>query len=464
MGPTAARIRCTQVDVVEVMMLTIRDYGHRFVQRSAIVVAALVIWSATSGTASATLSVTAPNGATRTIDASGNVTPAPGTGANDDPFFKQVQDCLDELDSASKLGVVQSLVASGNAHTIVKETNENKGSTCTAPIAGGFRAGDGTPGAGAGSSTRWQPTNTAAFPNGQYTDGTPRDPCGALLHELVHAVDADEGKLSCDYMNTNVAGTQRVLVDEVRAVQLQNWFHQWKGKASRTQYGGQQLPAGIIFNKCPSSVTIDDGVGGFTAIDIYYEIPVTGTGKANNSSVDGREVPVGTDGTVKFRKNLDGTVTVCLNCLINPVSIVSIRWAANGGYLGPADDFGGSPLLCDALTGKVESTRPVPAPPSLKVSKYPEEQQVDENGNITFTISVMNTGTQALNNVMVFDNLFPAGNYTIPALAAGATHTQQITFNVGAGTGRRTNIASAQGQTAGGLNAQSNDDASFTVQ
>src|SRR5262249_54953296 len=46
-------------------------------------------------------------------------------------------------------------------------------------------------GRGAGTTMFWNPGNTSP-----YEDGTPRDPFGALLHELVHASKADLGASS----------------------------------------------------------------------------------------------------------------------------------------------------------------------------------------------------------------------------------------------------------------------------
>jgi uncharacterized repeat protein (TIGR01451 family) len=431
--------------------------------RVGVLLGAIVYLGLSAPEALATLTVTAPDGTTRTVDANLDIQP----NAAGDPFFQQVQDCLNELKALGKGGLATTLVASARAHDIRKEPDAGKGSAVSAGAGASRDAATGAPGAGAGSTTTWQPTNTpAAFPGGTYADGTPRDPCAALLHELVHAVDADQGLWSNDRMNTNTGvPPDTVLVDEVRACQAQNWMHQAKGIASRTQYGGQDLPKGVTFDKCPDDVTIDVVGGGTHFPEIVWEVPVTGTPAGKQESpVPGMPLDVG-DADVTLVKNLDGTVVVKVRCTgINAVTVNSVQWTYKGQDVGPPTNLG--PLVCDPTTPDVMSPPfAVPAVPALRVTKSPDEAVVAAGGSVTFTIKVENTGTVPVNNVMVTDVPFAGGSFSIPALAPGAMQSHVFTVNVGPTPGRFRNVAQAVGQAPGPLNVGPvRDFADYTVQ
>jgi uncharacterized repeat protein (TIGR01451 family) len=400
--------------------------------------------------ASATLRVVNPSDPmdVRTVDANLDIQPD----TMGDAFFAQVQACLNELKGyPEKAHLLQDLVASANEHTI--ERTNGGSSNRTSPPAANESNGMGT-----GSQTFWNPTNSH-FPT--YADGTPRDPCAALLHELVHGHDKDNGVMD----RTPVATTagmppETVALSEVRACQLQNWLHQAKGMASRTRYGGASLPLGVQFDRCPDRICIyaGDGMVSFPVTDmgdLYYEVPVAGR---DPSPIPGKVIQI-RDGAmtpvalVTLVKNLDGTVSIRLTCQgMDPVVITQIQFKNDGQPLTPMPVDLPMPLGCNP-TAPTATSAPiaVPAVPSMVVVKGPDDRTVPAGGMITFTITVTNKGTVALQNVMVVDPLFPACNFMILSLPPGTTETRMCTVTVGASG--FVNVAQAVGQTAGGLNA-----------
>ena len=382
----------------------------------------------------------------RTIDA--NLDIQPNTTGN--AFFQAVQDCLDELKNhTDKAQILVDLVNSGNDHTI-SETDRGSTNTTSPPTA------NESNGMGTGSSTRWNPNNNA-FPNG-YADGSPRDPCAALLHELVHAHDKDNGVMDRTQRATNDTG-DTVRESEIRACKMQNWLHQAKGIACRTQYGDDELPLGIQFDKCPDRICIFAGDGNISypvvdEDDLYYEVPVAGQ---DPSPVEGKEIEIRDAqgmlvGKVTLIKQLDGQVVIRVEAEPGQIlEVTQVQWKNDGQPLTMMPQDVPMPPRADPTNPEDESGEmDLPAVGVLGIVKGPDDVQAAAGGMVTFTITVTNKGTIPLMNVMVTDPLFPACNFTVANLAAGASETRMCTVTVGMAT--FTNRAQVVGQTAGGQN------------
>lgn len=157
--------------------------------------------------------------------------PTPGGGGidveGDDAFKQKVQKALDEL-SKSKAGkeVLDALKGSDKVHKI-KETNVPKGSGNRPDDMG--KAGNGT---GTGSTTKWEPNGTE-----KYDEDVNRDPTAALLHELVHACDADKGT-----RDGSVDAGSGIKKNEIETTKKENAYRKEKGLPERQKYGGKPLP------------------------------------------------------------------------------------------------------------------------------------------------------------------------------------------------------------------------------
>lgn len=244
--------------------------------------------------------------------------------------------------------------------------------------------------------------------------------------------------------------------------------------ASRTHYGGQALPMGIVFDRCPDCITLTFTGGlGLEAGTLVYEVPVTGVVGNNNPdfNVPGRvyEVrdPVSGDliGTIVFIKDLDGRVRIRVTAQPGHVlTVTTVQYKNNGGPLGP-------PVVLDApVTHDGDSTTgPTTSPPftpppvgALRVNKCRDDQTVTQGSMITWRIKVTNVGGVALTNVMVVDT-FSACNFVIANLAVGAMQVQECTVPANA-VGSFTNQAQAQGTGPNEEIARGRDTARFKVE
>lgn len=77
------------------------------------------------------------------------------------------------------------------------------------------------------------------------SDGTPRDPCAQLYHEMAHALDMSRGTLDLHWCR----GAPRIQTDEVVAVFAENAYRSYRNLPTRTAYGTESGPA-----KLPDSV------------------------------------------------------------------------------------------------------------------------------------------------------------------------------------------------------------------
>ncbi len=152
----------------------------------------------------------------------------------DAAFTKQVNDCIA---AANKVGgdvaqVITDLETSSKQCVIQKSSKSNSTSYTDPNDANSVGAG----GTGKGTNCKivWDPAYTDA-----YGDGTPRDPCASLIHEMTHGQDAFNGTRD-PRPNGGVAG------HEVKACTIENLYRKGKGLRIRTQYGPNKLPASAI--------------------------------------------------------------------------------------------------------------------------------------------------------------------------------------------------------------------------
>ncbi len=101
------------------------------------------------------------------------------------------------------------------------------------------------------------------------------------------------------------------------------------------------------------------------------------------------------------------------------------------------------------------------AAPGIEVQKTPDTQTVTSGSDVTFSITVTNTGNVALSNVAVSDPLAPGCDSTVGDLAVGASSSYDCTVaNVTAGF---TNVATVTGEGPGGEQVSDEDDAVVEV-
>jgi hypothetical protein len=149
-------------------------------------------------------------------------------------FTAAVEECLEKIaSSAAGGGILSGLESSSN--TVVIQENSGLGSTTYDSGKDAKSTDAGGTGKGSGSTVSWDPT----FPY-TYKDGVKRDPCSALFHELVHASDADKGKLD------KRDGGNGIGADEVHACTEENKYRKEQGLPPRTKYGDKDLPPSAI--------------------------------------------------------------------------------------------------------------------------------------------------------------------------------------------------------------------------
>jgi len=145
----------------------------------------------------------------------------------DDAFKETVRRAL-EVIGGTETGktVLDKLRASKNTHTI-RKTRIPSGSKNTPDNSrkAGNRSGTGT-------TTLWDPKGTR-----RYDRDVRRDPTAALLHELVHACDADLGT-----RDASVDPDSKIKRNEIRATRIENNYRAEKNLPPRQKYGGKPLP------------------------------------------------------------------------------------------------------------------------------------------------------------------------------------------------------------------------------
>jgi hypothetical protein len=149
------------------------------------------------------------------------------------------EECLGRLRrNPLGLAVMDALARGRYPHVLAPWGGSTNSDRTYPPVSAenGYLRDDGRANVGAGTATQWNPNDRA-----DYFDGTPKDPCSALLHELQHALDFERGvalqKKYC-YPGTFIGAA------EVRADTLQNYYL-WKlGRQQRSYHLERHLPKG----------------------------------------------------------------------------------------------------------------------------------------------------------------------------------------------------------------------------
>ena len=155
-------------------------------------------------------------------------------------FIRQVEACFDKIQKTggTVAGFLNQLFGSGNTHVIKQSTKKNS----TAPNSWT----NGQNGTGTGSTVTWDPSFTDP-----YADGTRRDPCASLFHELVHAADFDKGT------DDGAAGANGIIKAEIKACTEENKYRHGNGLPQRKKYGDKDLPEGSIIKDRKDDVPVD---------------------------------------------------------------------------------------------------------------------------------------------------------------------------------------------------------------
>jgi uncharacterized repeat protein (TIGR01451 family) len=202
--------------------------------------------------------------------------------------------------------------------------------------------------------------------------------------------------------------------------------------------------ASIQIAKTPDTQTVTPGSS------VQFTITVTNNGTENLTNVVVLDplAPV-CNSTIGA---LNATQVQTYTCTVTNVTASFTNIALVSGQT-----TGGQTVTDDDSADVIVSTTTA----SIDIQKTPDTQTVTTGGTASFTITVTNTGTEALTGVAVTDALTPTCNTTIGALAAGATQT--ITCAATNVTATFTNTAVVNGATAGGQAVTDSDDAVVTV-
>ena len=160
-------------------------------------------------------------------------------------FQGQVLACFERFKSAGgdTADILNQLNQPAPAsHRVTIEPTAGGVNTTTPADNGANLQPGGGPGPGSDSTINWNPTNVNPF-----SDGTPRDPCASLLHEMKHALDMDRGQLNNNLFAPLPQPGSGIQTCEVDACQEENKYRKKAGLPQRRQYGGRDLPPGAIF-------------------------------------------------------------------------------------------------------------------------------------------------------------------------------------------------------------------------
>ena len=185
-----------------------------------------------SRTAAATLLITVTVVATTLVGARAASAKVEVDPFGNEAFKKAVADCFTKFEAkgGDPAKIVAGLKASANKITISASKDGN--SETPINLKDGQDKGEGGTGKGTGSTIRWNPDNIT-----KYGDGTPRDPCASLYHELFHSYEDDKG--ISKYANFGKSGIPTV---EVNACRAENEYRDAQGLPKRTKYGDKPLP------------------------------------------------------------------------------------------------------------------------------------------------------------------------------------------------------------------------------
>ncbi|MEV4340020.1 M91 family zinc metallopeptidase [Streptomyces sp. NPDC049590] len=133
--------------------------------------------------------------------------------------------------SGDPLNIVRYLEFSPHKAQIVLNKD---GDTFTRPVDDAWaNAQNGT---GTDSIIAWNSKDTRPL-----SDGTANEPCAALYHEMVHALDMSRGTLNLHWCR----GAPRIRINEVVAVFAENAYRAYRGLPLRTGYGTGTGPADL---------------------------------------------------------------------------------------------------------------------------------------------------------------------------------------------------------------------------
>jgi len=154
-----------------------------------------------------------------------------------DAFKAKVKACLDHIrsDGAEAKKILEDLEKS-DRETKIQAGNKSNSTTSASDEDGKSKDAGGT-GKGTNSTVTWDPEY-----KDKYADGTPRDPCASLLHELRHALDGVTGT-----RDPRPDPGSKIPMNEVKACTEENRYRKDRGLPQRTQYGDKKLPASAMF-------------------------------------------------------------------------------------------------------------------------------------------------------------------------------------------------------------------------
>jgi hypothetical protein len=154
----------------------------------------------------------------------------------DHAFKAEVEACIKKIahDGESAKQILKDLQDSKKHHKITK--GEKRNSTTADNIADRDVPAAGGTGKGTATTISWDP----AYKD-KYADGTARDPCASLLHEMRHAQQDDKGT-----NDPREDPATKIRKDEIDACTEENKFRNDQGLPLRTQYGSNKLPDSAI--------------------------------------------------------------------------------------------------------------------------------------------------------------------------------------------------------------------------
>ncbi len=160
-------------------------------------------------------------------------------------FRGQVMACFERFsgaggDAASILDQLNQ--PSPQSHRItIEPTADTVNHTTPAGDGANFTPGTG-PGPGSDATIEWNPTNVTP-----YADGTPRDPCASLLHEMKHALDDDKGQRNRNLYAPSPLPGSGIPIVEVDGCREENKYRKKVGLPQRHKYGTHDLPPDAVF-------------------------------------------------------------------------------------------------------------------------------------------------------------------------------------------------------------------------
>jgi len=173
----------------------------------------------------------------------------------DPEWAVKCHEAIEQVRQATAMGrqIIENLEQSPNTHTVVPTPAKSRtipvDGTAQEAVSNAYQEGqidkvgnltvfEGT-GKGTSTQIEWNSDSTDPYPS----DGTPRDPASAMMHELWHADVANGGGWSL-VKNDDTAVSQ----DEVTATMVENVHREATDKDLRTKYGDADVPQPVSPN------------------------------------------------------------------------------------------------------------------------------------------------------------------------------------------------------------------------